>query len=179
MRGIIPGLATPHPLGSLLPAVYQEDPFAMRWVAGLDDVLAPVISTLDCLDAYFDPHYAPSDFLEWLASWVGITINSDWPADRARRALARAVQLHRTRGTVAGLRDYVEVLTGGTVEIADNGGAAWSTSPDTPLPGEDTPRLAIRLSVPSHESVNIAVLEDLITAAKPAHVMHRLEVIAA
>uniref|UniRef100_A0AAU1IC27 Phage tail protein I n=2 Tax=unclassified Streptomyces TaxID=2593676 RepID=A0AAU1IC27_9ACTN len=179
MRGSVPGLATPYPLGTLMPAVYQEDPFAMRWLAGLDDVLSPVLSTLDCLAAYFDPHYAPSDFLEWLASWVGITIDSNWPTERARKALACAVELHRTRGTITGLRDYIEILTGGTAEIADNGGVAWATAPDMPMPGEDTPRLAIRVIVPDLEAVNIAVLDDLITAAKPAHVVHRLEVVSA
>jgi phage tail-like protein len=160
-----------------MPAAYQEDPFAMRWLAGLDDVLAPILATLDCLDAYFDPYYAPSDFLEWLAGWVGITIDTNWPADRARKALAHAVELHRIRGTVAGLRDYIEVLTGGTAEIADNGGVAWATAPDMPMPGEDTPRLAIRLAVADPGAVNLAALEELIAAAKPAHVVHRLEVV--
>ena len=42
---------------------------------GLDQVLAPVFSTLDGLEAYVDPGTAPSDFLDWLASWVGIELD--------------------------------------------------------------------------------------------------------
>jgi hypothetical protein len=30
MRGTVPGLGMPYPLGGLLPAVYQEDPFTMQ-----------------------------------------------------------------------------------------------------------------------------------------------------
>ncbi|WP_037599827.1 phage tail protein [Streptacidiphilus rugosus] len=177
MRGTVPGLGTPYPLGSLMPAVYQEDPFAMQWLAGLDDVLAPAISSLDCLEAYIDPRLAPMDFLEWLASWVGIIVDRNWPIDRVRIAVSRAVALYRTRGTPDGLRDYVEVLTGGRVEVLDNGGASWSSAPGAELPGEDTPRLAIRVTLDNPDGVSIPALNELVIAAKPAHVVHRLEVV--
>ena len=55
MRGLVPDLISPHPLGSTLPVVFREDDFTQRFCAGLDDVLAPVIATLDSLPAYFDP----------------------------------------------------------------------------------------------------------------------------
>ena len=67
MRGAIPGLDTSVPFGPMLPAIYQEDEFSMRFVAGFDDVLAPVLLALDCLIDYFDPALTPTDFLEWLA----------------------------------------------------------------------------------------------------------------
>jgi phage tail-like protein len=177
MRGTVPGLATPYPLGTLMPGVYQEDAFAMEWLAGLDDVLAPIISTLDCVEAYIDPRLAPMDFLEWLAGWVGITVDQNWPIGRARIAVAKAVHLYRTRGTPEGLREYVEVLTGGQVEVLDNGGAAWSRAPGADLPGEHTPRLAVRVTLDDPDSVSVPALNALIVAAKPAHVVHRLEVV--
>ena len=43
VRGLVDGLASPHPIGALLPALYQEDEFAQRFTSGLDDVLAPAI----------------------------------------------------------------------------------------------------------------------------------------
>lgn len=176
MRTGVPPLGTPYPLGTLMPAVYQDDPFAMRWTSGLDDVLASLISTIDCIEAYLDPRLAPMDFLEWLAGWVGIAVQHDWPLDRARTAVARAVDLHRMRGTVVGLRAYVEVLTGGAVDIADNGGATWASAPGSALPGEDTPRLAVRVTVPDPDSIDLDALDALVAAAKPAHVVHRVEV---
>jgi hypothetical protein len=48
MRGTVPGLASPHPLGGTLPALYADDSFAQRLCDGLDEVLAPVLATLDC-----------------------------------------------------------------------------------------------------------------------------------
>ena len=45
MRGTVTGLDSPHPLGGLMPAVYQDDNFTMRWTAALDDVLAPVMAS--------------------------------------------------------------------------------------------------------------------------------------
>ena len=52
MRGLVADLPSPHPMGRRLPAVYQEeDPFTMRLTEALDEVLAPIISTLDNLPA--------------------------------------------------------------------------------------------------------------------------------
>src|SRR5215472_8724579 len=79
MRGTVPGLASPHPLGGTLPGLYADDSFAQRLCLGLDELLAPVLATLDCLPAYLDPGTAPSDLLDWLADWVGIAIPPDGP----------------------------------------------------------------------------------------------------
>ena len=105
MRGTIPGLGTPHPLGSGLPALYLEDDLAQRLLAALDEVLAPVLCTLDNLDHYLDPSLAPLDFVEWLAGWVGaaceqeaeLAAEADAYAGR-RLAEARAGQLAVTVG---------------------------------------------------------------------------------
>src|SRR4029453_7641000 len=73
MRATAAGLATPPPIGEHLPALFQEDEFAQRFVGALDEVLAPVFAVLDCLDAYLDPWLAPPDFVDWLADWVALT----------------------------------------------------------------------------------------------------------
>src|SRR4029078_7442547 len=67
VRGTIPGALSPVPIAGLLPGIYQDDLFTQQFTGGLDDVLAPVFTTLDCLDTYVDPWLAPEDFLEWLA----------------------------------------------------------------------------------------------------------------
>lgn len=177
MRGTVPGLGTPYPIGSLMPAVYQEDEFTMRWTAGLDDVLAPVISALDCLGAYVDPLLAPADFLPWLAGWFGAVLDENWPPARQRAAIARSAELYRQRGTVAGLRALLEMATGGAVEITDSGGTSWSPVPGSPLPGEDVPRVVVRVTVSDPARVDVAALEELLAAVKPAHVVHELEVL--
>lgn len=177
MRGTIDGLSTADPIVEMMPAVYQEDEFTGRFTAGLDAVIAPIMSVLDCLDAYIDPLLSPEDFLEWLAGWVGIPLHAEIPLERRRILVANAVRLHRMRGTVTGLRIQVELLTGGRVELADNGGVSWSDTPGGPLPGEDTPRLAVRVRTDDPESVPLDVLDDVVNWAKPAHVVHRVEVV--
>jgi len=181
MRATVPGLPVAVPLGGMLPSVYQsDDEFMMRFTSGLDEVLAPVVSTLDCLTSYVDPRVAPADFLDWLANWVGLeTTFGDTDLPRMRLAVAAAVRLYRLRGTPAGLRDHLELITGGRVQIVDSGGVVASTTPDTPLPGEDTPRLAIRVSgVSGGSGAGLGPLvEAVVRASKPAHVMHAVEVV--
>ena len=176
MRGMVTGMASAVPIIRMLPAVYQEDEFADRFVAGFDDVIAPVLSTLDCLVDYFDPYLAPEDFLEWIAGWVGISLEEGWPIERRRAVVATAVEMYRMRGTVAGLRANLQVLTGGQVEIADSGGVAWSKNPGADMPGEASPRLAVRIRVPDPSSVPMDLVDSAVAAAKPAHVVHRVEV---
>jgi phage tail-like protein len=179
MRGLLDGrLDVPMSIGELLPGVYQEDDFTMRWCAGLDRVLVPVFATLDCLESYIDPALTPSDFLEWLSGWVGIALDEHWSLDRRRAVVGNALELFRLRGTLAGLVRHVELATGGQVSIADSGGVSISPVPGGELPGEPVPRLAVRVVVPDPETVDEQALDQLITAAKPAHVIHQVEVIA-
>jgi phage tail-like protein len=177
MRGTITDLETAAPFGPMLPAIYQEDEFSMRFVGGFDDVLAPILVTLDCLIDYFDPALTPTDFLEWLAGWVGMEIDESWATERRRAAVATAVEMYRMRGTISGLRANLEVLSGGQVEITDSGGVAWSTSPMGPLPGQNSPRLAVRVTVPDASDRTTKAIDSIVTAAKPAHVVHRVEVV--
>jgi phage tail-like protein len=177
MRGLVPELESPAPIGPMLPAVYQDDEFAMRFLAGFDDVIAPVLLTLDCLIDYFDPALTPTDFLEWLAGWVGIEVDEAWETERRRAAVATAVEMYRMRGTISGLRANLEVLSGGQVEITDSGGVAWSTSPMGPLPGQESPRLAVRVILPEVTDRTTKAIDAIVTAAKPAHVVHRVEVV--
>jgi phage tail-like protein len=177
MRGTVAGLSSPHPLGGLMPAVFQDDSFTMRWTTALDEVLAPVPAVLDCIEAYFDPLLSPEDFLAWLAGWCGMTLDENWPLPRRRAVVSAAAELYRERGTVAGLRRHIELVTGGRVEVADSGGVTWSTTPGDPAPaGPAGPSLTIRVSVPDPAEVNVRALDALISAIKPAHVLHRLEV---
>ncbi|HUD37094.1 MAG TPA: phage tail protein [Streptosporangiaceae bacterium] len=176
MRAAIPGLATPYPIGTLMPAIYQEDQATMAWTAGLDDVLAPVISTLDCLSAYLDPMLAPEDFVLWLADWFGAVLDENWPAYRRRAAVRRSVSLYRQAGTLAGLRALLELVTGGEVELVESGGVAWSRAPNAPLPGSPEALVVIWLAAGADAQLDLNAINELVAAVKPAHVAHRMEV---
>ena len=177
MRGFVPGLESPHPLGPSLPALYQDDDFVQRMLGGLDSVLAPVFSTIDNFDAYLDPRLTPDDFLSWLGGWVGIALDEGWDEDRRRAIVARAVELYRLRGTAAGLAGQVEIQTGGTVEIVENGATGWSVDPGGELPGSADPQMVVRVTVSDPKAIDAQRLDQLVAAAKPAHVMHRIEIV--
>nr|WP_042177846.1 phage tail protein I [Kibdelosporangium sp. MJ126-NF4]CEL12806.1 NHL repeat domain protein [Kibdelosporangium sp. MJ126-NF4]CTQ98492.1 NHL repeat domain protein [Kibdelosporangium sp. MJ126-NF4] len=167
-----PAVGTPYPIGELLPAVLQDDDLAMRLTAGLDRVIAPAIAALDCLDAYLDPRLAPEDFLHWLAGWVGAAVDESWPVERRRAAVSQAVSLHNARGTVAGLRAHLEMLTGTRVEIVESGGVTWSQSPDTDV---DIVPANLVVLVDADSTVRHGELDEIVAAAKPAGVTHRVE----
>lgn len=178
MRAELPGLATPYPLATLAPAYLQEDDFVVRMTTGLDDVLAPAISVLDCLDAYVDPLLAPEDFVTWLGSWVGAPLDDNWPDERRRWSVLAACSMHRMRGTVAGLQALVSFATGGDVTVREPGGVETSSGPtasddQTPQPGA----LVVSVVVDDPSTVRLAALEELVDSAKPAHVPHVIEVV--
>jgi phage tail-like protein len=177
MRAGLAELSSPVPVIGLMPSIFQEDPFAQQFCHGIDDVLAPVFATLDCLEAYVDPSLAPEDFLDWLATWVGGILQEDWPIERKRALIARSVRLYRLRGTVAGLRAELELHTGGEVQISETGGIVWSQAPGADLPGEAVPRVAVRVIVDDPASVKEAWVDDIVASSKPAHVVHQVEVL--
>jgi phage tail-like protein len=182
-RGTVPGLASPYRIAQFLPSVYQEeDPFVQRFTAGLDEVWAPVLATLDCIDAYVDPQLTPEDFLGWLGSWVGAVVDEATPLALRRAAVAQAAALHRSRGTPRGLHALIELLTGGAVEVSDSGGAAWSPTPDAVPPGEASPWVRVRvvLEQASEETLSAmrSAVQAAVAAAKPAHVAHIVEVVS-
>ena len=178
MRGPVSNLLSPHPLGLGLPAVYQdEDPFTMRMTEAFDEVLAPIIATLDNLPVYFDPDLAPEDFVDWLAEWVAIELDEMWELPLRRAVVAGATDLHGRRGTAAGLADHVRLVTGGEVEVIETGGTAWSVDPGSPLPGSPRPALKVRVRVADPGVVDPIRLDRLVTSVKPAHVPHTIEIL--
>ncbi|MET9995590.1 phage tail protein I [Streptomyces microflavus] len=177
-RAAVPGLPSRYPIGELLPALYADDDLAQRFTAGLDTVLAPVLSTLDNLPAYFDPALAPADFLPWLATWVGVDIDRAWPQELQRAVVARAVELHRWRGTRRGLVEHLRLCFGVHADVRDGGGVAWSAGPGTELPPAPTDELLVRVwPVAPGATVDASRVLDVVTASCPVHLTCRVEIL--
>lgn len=169
-------MTTPHPLAERLPAVYLEDSFTQRFLAALDEVLAPVFTALDGFAGYLDPRLAPEDFLEWLAHWVALDVGEGRPVAQRRALVARAVELHRWRGTRRGLAEHVALLTGGDVEVRDSGGCTSTDRPGLDV-AEDPPSVHVRVLVDRPGDVDRTRLLAAIADAVPAHVAVDLEVV--
>ncbi|MFF4400604.1 phage tail protein [Streptomyces sp. NPDC001480] len=179
MRGSIDGLGSSAPIGMMLPAVFADDDLAQRFVAGLDEVIAPIHSVLDCLDTYFRPSLAPLDFARWLGVWVGAETDGGEPEPLLRAAVAAAAHLHRIRGTRRGLAEAVRLAFGVEPEISESGGADWSARPLGAVPGEPRPRLHVRLRLPDPTPADRHRLDTLVAAARPAHMPYTVQVTAA
>lgn len=168
-------LATPHPMGALLPALYQGDDLAQRLTAGLDEVLAPVLCLLDCLDAYVDPALAPEDFVSWMASFLGVEPDETVPLERRREMVSGAADVYGMHGTKSGVRAAVRAVTGVEPKITDSGRVSWSFSSSDPPPDPAPP--SVRVIVDA--AVDVRVVERTVADAAPAFVVRRVEVGAA
>lgn len=176
MRGLIEGAVSPVPVVEQLPGMLQDDPFVQRFVAGFDAVMAPILLTLDNLEAYFDPATAPADFVGWLGDWIGIALDENWPLERRRELVTSAVDLFQWRGTVRGLSAHVALYTGAVPEIDESGGTSWSETPNAPLPGHEVAMLVVRVPSNSGNELDLKRLDRIVSASKPAHMPHKVEV---
>lgn len=101
-------------LSRFLPAVFLAEPhsadFTDRFLSLFDTTLRSIETQIDRIAACFDPMSAPvvrdaqgRDFLSWLASWIGITLDRHWPEAKQRRFLKQSGRLFDLRGTREGL----------------------------------------------------------------------------
>jgi phage tail-like protein len=165
-----------------LPAVYRDDPLMQRFLLIFEDILDPIENTVDNLALYFDPLLVPESLLPWLASWVDLALDPNWPLERRRMLVKNAAELYRWRGTRHGLSEYLHIYTGVEPEILEY------------IPGmilDDKSRLGVNTVLGSsgaghHFSViiaaqkvswvNIRTIRSIIDSQKPAHTVYTLEV---
>lgn len=163
------------PLGTSLndglPPAFVTGGLVPDLVAAFDQVLAPVAATLDDLDAYVDPRYAPADFVRWLGTWLGAPVDERWPQARVRAHLPDLREALLRRGTVTGLAALLRAVTGHEPEITDSGGVTTSARPGARLPGSERAFLTVRARI--HEA-DPDTMEDVVYRAvahmTPAHV---------
>ena len=98
-----------------LPAVYQQDPvsaeFLARFLSMFETVFMGLEATIERIPETFDPDLAPDDFLDWLAQWLDLGIEEDWPADVKRELIRKASRLYQRKGTPAGLAEFIQIIT--------------------------------------------------------------------
>jgi phage tail-like protein len=75
---------------------------------------------LEHLERFFDPLECPREFLDYIASWVALTLEDDWPEAKKRNLIKKAVELYHLRGTSRGLRVFLRIFTGVDPKIHEN-----------------------------------------------------------
>lgn len=160
----------------------------------LDGIIDPISGALRLagVHRYFEPgphlpdhERAPSEFLEWLAGWVALSLRADLDELRQRDFIARAVSLYRLRGTKQGLEEFVRIYTrlGVTIDEMDTSfrlGVHSTIGVDTLLDGGGPHffRVLIRVPTPDPEQIrqHREVSTAIIDLEKPAHTHYVLDV---
>jgi len=104
-------------------------------------------------------------------------VEPDQDAELQRRLLRRAVDLHGIQGTPRGIELAVEAVFGLRAEVQETGAASWSMTPDSPLPGSPQEAFVLRVFASADRPVDLKRLDLVVGALKPAHVVHRVEVV--
>ncbi len=166
-----------------LPSPFQTDSFTGRFLMIVESVLGPIERTIDNLALYFDPRLTPEEMLPWLASWVGLELDENWPLAQQRQLILWAARLQRWRGTRRALREHLRLYTGHTPLIVENFDGARLGSDavlglNTQLGGATARQHWITVTVLSEtpEALDQSVLRHIIELEKPAHVGYSLEV---
>lgn len=108
-----------------LPAIYQRSDATGRnivrdllWI--VQHLFGSIESQLDNVHLYFDSYETREDFLPWLAAWSAMILETDWPVNKKRRLIKKAMELYRWRGTVKGLKLFIALFTGFEPHIQEN-----------------------------------------------------------
>lgn len=141
-----------------LPAIFQRKlgsdegagPFLGRFLIPFEDVFAAFEEVLATVDQKFSPALAPAaDFLPWLATWLALVLDEEWDEDKRRRLLAEAMQLYQWRGTVHGMKRYLEIYTGLEPEDIDIRESRWPAGMQIGV----TSRIGFRVDASTHTTL--------------------------
>lgn len=66
---------------------------------------------------FFDPETCPADLLGWLATVFSVDLWIEgWSETRQRQVIARAIELHRKKGTLAGMEAFAALVDATVIE---------------------------------------------------------------
>lgn len=163
---------------------YQDPPFFERFLRGFEDATLPMRSVLDSMDRLLSAGGAPPDFLPWLATWVSLVLDENWPELKRRRLIREAVELFRWRGTRRGLSRYLQIYAGAVPQIDDQPFAGMRLGEQTRLGDAHTllgnvpdHTFVVTLAVPDPAKIKEQIVRDIIESEKPAHTAYELRIV--
>ena len=146
-----------------------------------DDSFLPPIDhqKTEAFKRYFSAEM--EEFLEWLASWMGLILKREWEIDKKREVIARILPIYKKRGTKKGLEEYLQLLEEINVNINDEGfiiGKSSKVGKDTVICGPYFFSVEVKLAMSEFESIKNKKkrLEKIINEEKPAHTDYLLRI---
>jgi phage tail-like protein len=117
-----------------LPRTFSRDEpaasFLLRYLAMFEGFLGETEARAVDRDLLLDARSAPDEVLPWLSSFVGLVLDERWasapaprgqsPRDARRKFIEEAVWLFRFRGTLPGLKRFIEIYAGIPVVIMEH-----------------------------------------------------------
>lgn len=108
-----------------LPDLYQEDPaaaaFLERFLSLFESVNTDIEQAIAALTRYLDVDGVPAEYLGWLADWLALEADENWPTAARRQLLNDASTLYKQRGTRRGLKHVLERYLDAVADPSD----AW------------------------------------------------------
>jgi phage tail-like protein len=169
LAGLGRGPDAPHPrradwLVGQLPVGMLDDDFFYRFASIFQEEASTFLDSIDNLDNVLDPAVAPPAMVRFLAAWLALPpLPPDLDELYQRRFVKTGAALRCWRGTKQGLTELLELLTGGSVEVVDNGGIFRQGEA-----GERLPR--VRITVESTGWLNEADFIEVVRDEVPANV---------
>jgi phage tail-like protein len=117
-----------------------EDPFLRSFSLIFEDIADSVRAPVVGFERHLDSGLAPTEFVRWMARWLGVNIDASLPENRQRSTLRSAGAMLQWRGTKKGLEGLLKSLVGGTVEVIEHGGVFREAR----VPHYD-PRITVRI----------------------------------
>lgn len=154
-------------------------PFAERFLAAFVETLSGAEARYEDLPRRLRATTAPSPWLAWVGSWLGLAFDPSWPEARRRTLIREAIWLYQRRGTPAAISRYIEIYTGRTPVIIEGfrrrppGGAALGSMVLGAAPDADdgAHRFEVYVSVDSASDAAAIgpVVADILASERPAH----------
>jgi phage tail-like protein len=89
--------------------------FLERFLGLAEGILTPLEDRIASASLLTDPRTVPEESLDWLASWLGVSLDPALSPERRRQMLEATPRIRPWRGTLRGLSLALDALTGGAV----------------------------------------------------------------
>ncbi len=113
-----------HDLLRRLPQLYSREmaiaDFLRRYLAIPEGELRALDLRASYRHLLLDPRATPAEMLPWLGDFLGMTVDHRWSERAQRKLIEEAIWLFRFRGTVMGLKRFIEIYLDSEITIIEH-----------------------------------------------------------